>query len=420
MIFVLLFVLGALACLVSYVQLLYLESQRLRRGDAEAFDHFRERLEGRLGMDTTAGALTFSLWKHTLYVLAGALLVAASAASERAAWLDLLEGAGLAWLLMIGAGYLLPQILYRRSSGAWAEPLVPLLRLLALIVRPLTMLLLFMESLHELSRPSDEPGKQATAEQEIDALIEAGEDEGILEKEDSRLIQSVVAFGDKRVREVMTPRKAMVCIEASRSLDDLRQLVKNEQYSRVPVYEDTVDRIIGFVHVRDLFELDEDQRAARTLRSLMRKIEAVPESKPVALLLREMQSNGTHIVYVVDEYGNVAGLATMEDLVEEVFGEIRDEHEPPHDVEEGADGSITVSGSFDLDHLAERFGFRPAEGTEATTAGGLATEWHGAVPRPGTVVLRNGMRLEVLASDGLRVERVRISAIPEEPKEDGR
>jgi putative hemolysin len=131
-----------------------------------------------------------------------------------------------------------------------------------------------------------------------------------------------------------------------------------------------------------------------------------------------MQSNGTHIVYVVDEYGNVAGLATMEDLVEEVFGEIRDEHEPPHDIEEAEDGSIVVSGSFDIDHLEERFGFRPAEGTEATTAGGLATEWHGAVPKPGAVVERDGLRLEVLASDGLRVERVRISRVPQGENEE--
>jgi CBS domain containing-hemolysin-like protein len=136
----------------------------------------------------------------------------------------------------------------------------------------------------------------------------------------------------------------------------------------------------------------------------------VPETKPVPVLLREMQERGIHIAYVVDEYGRVAGLVTMEDLVEEVFGEIRDEHEPQHDVERNADGSITVSGAFDLDHLDEYFGFRPGEEIEATTVGGLVSEWHGSVPRPGEVVERDGLRIEVLSADDYRVDRVRVSA----------
>jgi len=125
-----------------------------------------------------------------------------------------------------------------------------------------------------------------------------------------------------------------------------------------------------------------------------------------------MQERGIHIVYVVDEYGRVAGLATMEDLVEEVFGEIRDEHEPQHDVERNEDGSITVSGAFDIDHLNEYFGFRPGEDVEATTIGGLVSEWHGSVPRPGEVVEKEGLRIEVLSADDYRVDRVRVSAAP--------
>lgn len=409
MIFLLAIILSAALILASSIQLLYLESMRLRTRELASLEFFKARLMAALGYETEQGALVFSLIKHTLLVLSGASLVGFALLSGHG-WAGLLEGVTLAWLVMIGASYLIPQILYRRSSGHWVLPLVPLLRFAALLFKPLMLLLDFLQRLSDLSQPEPPEDKAVTQAEEIEALITAGEEEGIIEKEDSRLIQNVVAFGDKRVRQVMTPRPSIVAIAKDRSLDDLRQLAKNEQYSRIPVYEDVLDRIVGFVHVRDLFELDEEHREGRTVESLMRKIEGVPESKPVADLLKEMQRTGSHMVYVADEYGNLAGLVTLEDLVEEVFGEIRDEHEPPLDVEREADGSIVVSGSFDIDHLADHFGFQRNDDLESTTVGGLATEWSGTVPKPGAVVERDGLRLTVLSSDDRRVNRVRISS----------
>jgi CBS domain containing-hemolysin-like protein len=163
-----------------------------------------------------------------------------------------------------------------------------------------------------------------------------------------------------------------------------------------------------------MYELDDEQRNTKTIRDLMRKIEGVPETKHVAELLREMQIDGRHMVYAINEYGNLAGIATLEDMVEEVFGEIFDEHEPGRDLERCDDGSITVSGSFDVDHLREYFAYRPGEETESATVGGLVTEWLGAVPEPGAVIARDGISIEVLSADGMRVERVRIRAKPEE------
>jgi CBS domain containing-hemolysin-like protein len=135
----------------------------------------------------------------------------------------------------------------------------------------------------------------------------------------------------------------------------------------------------------------------------------VPETKPVNDLLKEMQQTGAHMAIVVDEYGNTAGLATMEDMVEEIVGEIRDEHEPQLDVEQDEAGAFIVSGSFDLDHLRELLEFRVQGDTESTTVGGLVTEWLGRVPQPGEAVERDGIRMEVLAGNDLRVEQVRIS-----------
>jgi CBS domain containing-hemolysin-like protein len=406
MIFLLAALFVALLTVVGFVQLMYLESLRLRTRETAALAWFKERLQDELGYETEQGAFVFSFVKHTLLVLCGASLVLASPGRT---WLARLEPAAAAWLVMVIGSYILPQVLYRRSSGRWITPLVPVLRLVELLFRPVTLTLGFLEKLFELGEPGQQEAPASSAD-EIEALISAGEEEGILEREDSRLIQNVVAFGDKRVREVMTPRRSIVAMDVRSSLEDLRRLAKEQQFSRIPIYDGEIDRIIGFVHVRDLFELDDEHRHSKTIRDLMRPIEAVPETKPVPVLLREMQERGIHIAYVVDDYGRVAGLVTMEDLVEEVFGEIRDEHEPQHDVERNADGSITVSGAFDLDHLDEYFGFRPGEEIEATTVGGLVSEWHGSVPRPGEVVERDGLRIEVLSADDYRVDRVRVSA----------
>lgn len=414
MIFLVAFILSTVLCLVSFVQVLYLESLRLRTREYDALGYFKETLAEKLGYETEYGAFVFSLIKHSLLVFSGSAFVAA-AATRGEGWEGLLEGFIIGWLVMMAASYLLPQALYRRSSGHWALPLVPLLLFLALLFKPLTLFLGFLQSLFELSEPNSGEEKQDPSE-EIEALITAGEEEGIIEKEDSRLIQNVVAFGDKKVLEVMTPRREIVAIEVNEPLSVLRKLLKEQQFSRIPIFEDEIDRVIGFVHVRDFYELDDEQRKSRTLRDLMRPIQAVPEMKPVPKLLREMQERGIHIVYVVDEYGRVAGLATMEDLVEEVFGEIRDEHEPQHDVLKGDDGSITVSGSFDVDHLQEHFGYRPGEDIQSTTVGGLASEWYGAVPAVGTIVKQDGLQFEILAADDFRVDRVRIRA--EEPAAD--
>jgi putative hemolysin len=396
--------------LVTFVQLLYLESMRLRTRDLPSLKFFKETLEDKLGMKTEQGAGSFSLIKHTLLVLLGTLIFAwfADGAPWHAAifW----QAALTVWLTMITVAYALPQLLYRRTTGEWLVPLVPLLRGLALMVRPCIAMLAFFQSLIDLTDADAAAEEEPTPAENIEALISAGTEEGLIEEEDRKLIQSVVEFGDKVVREVMTPRPNIVAISADSTLEQLRQMVITEQYSRFPVYEHNIDQMIGFVHVRDMFELEEAERENRIVRELLRPILLVPETKPVSDLMRQMQQENTHMVIVVDEYGNTAGLATMEDLLEVIIGEIRDEHEPDSDVTEDGNGGYIVSGSFDLDRVSDLFqSFRPEEEIESTTVGGLVTEWLGHVPRPGEVVDRDGIRVEVLASDDLRVGQVRIT-----------
>ena len=275
--------------------------------------------------------------------------------------------------------------------------------------RPLTGALGFFKSLIDLADEKNGHEEQPTQAENIEALISAGEEEGLIEEDDRKLIQSVMEFGDKTVREVMTPRPNIVAIQANASLEQLRELVIHEQYSRIPVYGESIDDVLGFVHVRDMFEVEEDERANRTVRELIRPIRLVPETKPVNDLMREMQQETTHMVMVVDEYGNTAGLATMEDLVEVILGEIRDEHEPTSDVVEDGHGGYIVSGNFDVGRIGELVEFHGNGEIESASVGGLVTEWLGHVPQPGEVVERDGIRIEVLASDERRVEQVRIS-----------
>jgi len=311
---------------------------------------------------------------------------------------------GLATVL---GGHLIPQIVYRKTTGQGLAALVPVFRALALAARPLTWIVEFLQSLFELGRPA--PGEETAAEEHIEALISAGEEEGIIEEGDRELIQSVVAFGDKTVRDVLTPRPRVVAISQDATLDELRELAITEQFSRIPAFDGDIDSITGFVHVRDMFELDEEERAKRKVRDILRPVRLVPETKPVNDLLKEMQEEGAHMAVVVDEYGSTAGIVTLEDMVEEIVGEIHDEHEPARDFHEESDGSYVVSGSFDLGRLGDLLEFRPPDGTESTTVGGLITEWLGHVPAVGEEAERDGIQIKVLASNNLRVDQVRVA-----------
>ena len=401
-----------LLCFVSYVQLLYLESLRLIKREVPSLEFFRETLVAKIGLEPEQGSLAFSLIKHVSLLLLGIFYLCAFVRPGIRPWESVIEASVAALAAMLLTTYFIPAFLHRRTGGKWMSHFVPLIRLLGTTALPLTALVRLFQSVLDLNKDEKKDDASPDSVEHIEALITAGAEEGILEEEDRKLIHSVVAFGDKSVREVMTPRPGIVAISAARSLEDLRQLVIHEQYSRIPVFQDTIDNIIGFIHVRDLFELSDEERQSKPLTELIRPIPLVPETKPVSDLLREMQHDGSHMVVVVDEYGNTAGLATMEDLVEEILGEIRDEHEPDRDVRQEGEDVFIAPGNLDLDRLQDLLNFRPEEDTESTTVGGLITEWLGHVPQPGEAVERGGIRIEVLAGNERRVGEVRISRVP--------
>jgi putative hemolysin len=403
-------IIAAIVALATCVQVLYLESLRIRARELPALEYFKESFEAKIGLETEVGALTFSLIKHIGLAVIGILTLAITAQDSNSAE-AMTAAIVLVILYTILGTYIIPQVVYRKSTGRGLAVFLPLLRAMALLMKPLTWGLGFLQSLFELGE-GQSADETPTAEEHIDALITAGEEEGIIEKGDRELIQSVVAFGDKTVREVMTPRPRIVAIGKSASLEELRQLVIHEQFSRIPVYVDSIDQIIGFVHVRDMFELNDAERAARKVSDVMRPIRAVPETKPVNDLLKDMQEEGAHMAVVIDEYGATAGIVTLEDMVEEIVGEIHDEHEPERDFHKESDGSYVVSGSFDLGRLEDLLGCHLEEDTESTTVGGLVTEWLGHVPAAGEETEHDGISIKVLAANHLRVDQVRIARVP--------
>jgi CBS domain containing-hemolysin-like protein len=224
------------------------------------------------------------------------------------------------------------------------------------------------------------------------------------------LIQSVVEFSGKTVREAMKPRPAMFALTTDTTVEQLIEKLRIKHYARVPVYEGSIHNIKGIVYAQDVLQVPDSEAKVRRLDSIMRRdVHFVPESKLGSDLLREMQKDNIRMAIVVDEYGGVAGLVTIEDLVEEIVGEIRDDRDKPEVVREG-ERVFVVAGGMDVDRLDELFGIKP-EGKESATIAGLVSELAGRIPHKGEVVEEEGLRFEVLEATDRKVERVRVTAV---------
>jgi putative hemolysin len=283
------------------------------------------------------------------------------------------------------------------------------LKILIYLVLPVTIALGFLQSVAALTNQNTNEQPETSAEA-VDALIEAGQEEGIIQEGDRDLIQSVVEFSGKTVREAMKPRPAMFAVPTTVSVERFIEMLRAKHYARVPVYEGSIHNIKGIVYAQDVLQVPDTEAHVRTVDSLMRRdVYFVPESKLGSDLLREMQKQNIRMAIVVDEYGGVAGLVTIEDLVEEIVGEIRDDRDKPEIVREG-DRSFVVAGGMDVDRLDELFGTKP-EGKESATIAGLVSELAGRIPRKGESVEEDGLRFEVLESTDRKVERVRVTAV---------
>jgi putative hemolysin len=404
-------VLVSILTLVSYVDSLYAEMGKfLSREFEENIEVYEQEIEPRLTV--SRGRASLSMAVLVPITMAGIALVIGVVTFMDRAWRasEIAQAAVSIVLIVIVFNRLLPFVFFTRTKGEWLRHFVWPLRILIYLTLPVTLVLGFCLSVAALAeeRPPKQPEHPSEA---VDALIEAGREEGILEESDRELIQSVVEFGDKTVREVMTPRPEIVAVPIDTSVEQFTELLRTKPYSRVPVYEGTIDHIKGIVFAHDVLQIPDVEARKHTVGELMKPVEFVPESKQVSALLREMQKEGQHMAVVIDEYGGTAGVVTIEDLVEEIVGEIRDEHEAKADIVRENENSYVVPGNLDVDRLDELFHIRP-NGHEAATVAGLVSEILGRIPEQGEVVEENGLRFEVLESTDRRVERLRISAKP--------
>lgn len=245
---------------------------------------------------------------------------------------------------------------------------------------------------------------------DIQALIEMGEAEGILEEKERVLIETMVEFGDTRAGEIMTPRTEIVALPIKSTVKDVRDLIIEEKFSRLPVYRDTIDNVEGVIYVRDLLNAWSEGNEDQTIASLLRPAYFVPETKFAAELLQNMQSNHVQIAIVVDEYGGVAGLLTVEDILEEIVGEIEDEDIAEEIIEiiEGADKSYyDVLGSTEIGKVERVFDME-IEDDDFTTIAGLVTSEAGYVPKIGEKLEIRGLDVEVLQADGKKITLLRL------------
>ena len=256
----------------------------------------------------------------------------------------------------------------------------------------------------------------AEQQQAIEAFVDAATEEGIIEQDEARLIEQVVEFGDKRVRDVMTPRPDVIAIRATATLEELRDLVVETKFSRLPVHEKSLDDIVGIAMARDMLEVPDREAGHRTVRELVRPALFVPETKFGSELLKEMQRKNQQMAVVIDEYGLMAGVVTIEDLVEEIVGEIGEEDRTPApDVVREPGGAMVIRGSVQLEKIGELFGVRLDAGrqhSDATTIAGLLNGVAGHVPRTGEVVESDGLRFEVIEANQRKVLRVRAKPLP--------
>jgi CBS domain containing-hemolysin-like protein len=347
-------------------------------------------------------------------ILRGALLILATVFGSQLVDPGWVGGVTLVAAMLgvaIGFGQFLPAFAVRRDPERILTLLLPGFTVVANLISPLTALV--ARRLGSIERPAN-GGQDTTAAAPVVAETRAPEGE-----DESRLLRSVVDFRDTLVREVMTPRPDIVAIRRDASIDDLRRLIQEQEYSRLPVFADNLDNIVGLVVVKDLIQGAEPLAGDRKVSEIMRPAAFVPETKRLMDLLREFQQKRLQLGIVVDEYGGTAGLVTVEDVVEELVGEIRDEYDSEAEpIVREADDTYVFSGKVAIGDMVDRLEASIEDG-EFETVGGYVLARVGRVPAVGERLVSDGLEVEVLEAERRRVHKVRVRRLPQpaEPAE---
>ena len=399
----------------SYLTLIYRELGRMTTGPVhEHLDIFETEIEPRLKLNRRSAGRAFRILGH--FWLAFLVLETTRGVFYfvPGTWESVVELVAFIALQVVIAMHFIPDILLYRTTGRWLIPLLPLLRASLVLVWPVRVFLEGAESLARISEIEMEKSEEQRTEEGIEALVEAAEEEGIIEPEQADLIEQVVEFSDKRVREVMTARPDIVAIAANATLEELHAKLVESGFTKLPVYEHSVDDIVGVVYSQDLLQVADSDLLKRQVRELMRPVLFMPETKIGSELLREMRQQDQTMAVIIDEHGSVAGIATMEDLVEEIVGVggADGTHPKLEMVREGT-SSLVMRGSTAIGDVEEMLGVHFGESADetVTTIAGLLSHVSGKVPAPGEKCDLEGFRFEVLEANQRKVLRVKIQKL---------
>ncbi len=397
----------------SYLDRIYRELGRVTTGRVHAhLDIFEAEIEPRMGMDRRRAALTFSLLSNLWLVLVTVMTARGVNILLLSDWEAVVQLLVILTAEVLLGVHVIPYAMLARSSGRWLRPLALTVRMFAGLVWPLRSLVEVGASVIHFA--DETPGAQQAQQEGIEQLVEAAEEEGILKREQAHLIEQVVEFTDKRVRDVMTPRPDVVAIPAEASVEQLRRLLVETKFSRIPVYEGSLDEATGVVFARDIVGIPESEAAQRKVRELARPAMFVPETKMGSQLLKELQQKNQQLALVIDEYGSLAGLVTVEDLIEEIVGEIGEEDRVQlkggPDIVREEDGGLLIRGSVPPEKVCELFGVElnpDPRFSGATTIAGLLNSLAGHVPKAGESIEYDGLRFEVVEANQRKVLRLR-------------
>jgi len=416
-----LLLLAAIETLASYISRVYAEFGKiLAREVQEDLDAWEELVEPQLGLTREHAALCATVLQQlTLGIIAleiGAILFDRAPHLGPPSYAEIAQAVIVVIMIVIFCNQLIPSLLFNRTRGRWVVSLLWPIRLLLWSMTPITVFIRFFFSVASLAEGPVNADEETAVD--VEALLEAGEEEGILEESDRDLVRSAVEFGDKLVREVMTPRPAVFAVSEAITLEQFLVELREHNYSRVPVYSSTLDNVTGIAFAHDLLQISDDEARIRSVASIQRQAVFVPETKRGYELLREMQREKQHMRIVIDEYGGVAGLVTIEDLLEQIVGNIRDEHEDDAGPQREPNGVWLVPGNFPVNQLMDLFGepIELGDTYEASTLGGLVTEIEGRIPLAGEVVTVApiGLRIEIVVSTDRRIDRLRVFPPEEE------
>ncbi|MBQ9401016.1 MAG: HlyC/CorC family transporter [Clostridia bacterium] len=316
-------------------------------------------------------------------------------------------------VVILFVGEVGPKTLAKQQPEKFAMAVGPAIRVLMVILKPLDLLFsLWRKLLSKLVKPEREENQ---IEEELMTIIDEAQTEGDIEEDEGKLIRSAIEFNDQNASDIMTPRVDVTAIEDTATIEEAADLFRDTWFSRIPVYHEDLDHIVGILNEKDFYK--KTHEGCTEITEIMKEPVFAPASLAISNLLKLFRTSKTHLVILLDEFGGTDGIVTMEDVLEELVGEIYDEHdEISEEVVEQEDGSLIVDGSMQLEELMEKFGLENTY--DADTVGGWAGEMLEKVPEVGDSFTLRGYQFTVMEMDGFRVTRMQVAKLPpEEPEE---